>query len=120
MSAPIAFSALITSVQLRANIDSQAGPVTLPEIREYLNEGLAEYWDLLVQGRGQEHIRKANTFSTVAGTAAYPLPVDFYELISVDVQIAPNQYLTATPYMESERNAFRPVSYTHLTLPTKA
>ena len=98
---------MLTQVQLRANIDLELGPVTLPEIRDYLNEGLAEFWDLLVEARGQEHIRKSQTFNTVSGTSAYPLAADFYELISIDIQIAPAQYLTATPYMESERNAFR-------------
>jgi hypothetical protein len=107
MSAPVAFSALITAVQLRANIDNQAGPVTLPEIRGYLNEGLAEYWDLLVEGRGQEFIRKQQVISTTAGTSAYSLASDFYELISVDLQVTPTQFLSMTPYMEHERNLFR-------------
>lgn len=107
MSAPIAFSALITSVQRRANIDSQAGPITLPEIREYLNEGLAEYWDLLVESRAVEHIRKAQNIATVQGTSAYALAADFYEALSVDLQVTPTQFLSMTPYMEFERNMFR-------------
>lgn len=107
MSAPVAFSAMITSVQRRANIDNQAGPILLPEIREYLNEGLTEFSDLLIEARGQEHCRKASSFNTVGNTASYVLPADFYELISVDIQIAPNQLITAEPYMERERNAFK-------------
>jgi hypothetical protein len=107
MSAPVAFSSLITSVQRRTNIENQTGFITLPEVREYLNEGLAEFYDLLVEARGQEHFRKAFQFSTVSNQGDYALPQDFYELISVDIQIAPMQYLTATPYMEFERNVFR-------------
>lgn len=107
MSAPVVFSTLITSVQRRANIDNQAGPITTSEIREYLNEGLTEFSDLLIEARAQEHCRKSSSFITVGNTANYVLPTDFYELISVDIQIAPNQLITAEPYMERERNAFK-------------
>lgn len=107
MSAPVAFSTLITQAKRRANIDNEPGPISDTEVRDYLNEGLTEFYDLLVEGRGQEHTRKSTSATTVANQAAYSLPVDFYELISVDIQIAPNQLITAEPYMERERNAFK-------------
>jgi hypothetical protein len=107
LSAPVAFSTLVLQAQRRANIDSEPGPVSTAEVRDYLNEGLTAFHDLLVGARGQEHCRKSQTFNTVAGTAAYPLASDFYELISIDIQLAPNQLLNAEPYMESERNAFK-------------
>lgn len=107
MSAPVAFSTLITQVQRRANIDNEPGPITLPEIRDYLNEGLTEFQDLLIAARGQEHCRKSQSFSTVSNQSAYSLAADFNELISIDIQIAPNQLITADNYMERERNAFK-------------
>jgi hypothetical protein len=107
VAAPIAFSALITSVQRRANIDNQAGPITLPEIREYLNSGLSEYWDFLVEARAMEFIRKSFVITTVASVEFYTLPVDFYELISGDVQVAPGQFVPLLPFGERERNMFK-------------
>ena len=107
MSAPITFATLLTGLQRRANIDSQAGPITLPEQREYLNSGLSEYWDFLVEGRCQEIISKTTVFNTVNGTDLYALPSDFYELISGDVQIAPLSFVNLTSFMEWERNMFK-------------
>jgi hypothetical protein len=107
MSAPISLASMLTSVQRRANIENQVGFITLPEQREYLNEALSELYDLLVAARGQEHFRKQQAITTLANVSAYPLASDFYELISVDIQLAPNQKLDARAYSESERNMFQ-------------
>jgi hypothetical protein len=106
MSAPVSLGSMIASVQRRANIENFTRFITLPELREYLNEALAELWDMLVSARGQEHARKTYQMATTANVASYPLPSDFYELISLDVQLAPGQRLDAKAYMESERNMF--------------
>lgn len=107
MSAAVPFSTLITQVQRRANIDNEPGPIALTEVRDYLNEGLTQFQDLLIEARGQEHCRKVQNFNTVANQSAYPLAADFYELISVDWQISTNQFIPVHSYMEFERNAFR-------------
>lgn len=107
MSAPVSLGSMIASVQRRANIENQTGFITLPELREYLNEALAELWDLLIAARGQEHMRKTQQITTVAGQSSYPLAADFYELLSLDVQLAPGSRLDARSYSESERNMFQ-------------
>lgn len=111
MAAPVTLSTLITRVTQRANIEkfvAESGAlINNPEIRDYLNEAIQELYDILIEARGQEFYRKAYTFATNPNVSEYSLPPDFYELLSVDLFVAPNLVLTARPYMESERNAFR-------------
>jgi hypothetical protein len=111
MSAPVTLGGMLTSIQRRANIENQTGFVTVPELREYVNEYAAELWDLLIEARSQEHARKAWRFNCSNAVSAYPLAPDFYQLVSVDIEIAPNQPIALRPYMEEERNAFRQFPY---------
>lgn len=110
MSAPISLGSMVTSVLRRANIEQQVvvgGFIQPAELREYLNEELAELWDLLMAARAQEHMRKSFSFSTVSGTSDYPLPADLEELLSVDLQeTASGRKRSLKPYMEGERNLF--------------
>jgi hypothetical protein len=71
------------------------------------NEYGQEFHDMLVEARAMEFFRKSFTISTVAIISSYSLPDDLYELLSVDIYIAPNQVLSARPYMEAQRNQFR-------------
>lgn len=110
MSAPVTLGSILTSIVQRANIEQFVGKgkfISYPELRGYVNEYATELWDKLIEARSQEHARKVQTFSTANGQNAYPLAPDFYQLISVDIQISPGQYRTGVPYMESERNMFR-------------
>lgn len=110
MSAPVAFSALLLQLQQRANLENRAGFVTVPEQRGYLNEGLQEFHELLMKAGSngaRRHIRRSSVFQCQQGVSDYPLPTDFFEMFSLDIELSPNQFLTATPYMEFERNAFR-------------
>lgn len=111
MSLPKTLSTMLTDVIQRANLENfvaESGTfISKPELRGYLNETIAELYDMLVEARGQEYYRKEYTFQTINNQPSYALPPDFYELISVDIFLAPNIVLTAHPYMESERNRFR-------------
>ena len=111
MTSPVTLGSIITSVTRRANIEQfvlAAGSlITLPEVREYINEAAQELYDLLTEARGQEYYRKSFTFATAANQGEYSLPLDFFQELSVDLYVAPNLVLTAKPYEESERNAFR-------------
>lgn len=107
MSAPVAFSTLLLQLQQRANLENRVGFIPLAEQRSYLNEGLQEFHELVVAARGQGTFRRAQTFNALLGITDYPLAADFFAVDSVDIQLSPNQFLTATPYMEYERNAFR-------------
>ena len=102
---------MLTSVQQRANIENLVlaanSVITLPELRGYINEGIQELYDLLVECRGPEWFRKSYTFNTTSNQSGYATPSDLYNLISVDINLGGNLFITARPYMEAERNAFR-------------
>lgn len=110
MSAPVSLGAMVSAVTSRSNLENQivAGGFILPsEVRSYLNEALAELWDLLMAARAQEHMRKSQTITTVQGTSAYSIPSDMEQLISVDWQYATGQFQAIRSYMEVERNMFK-------------
>lgn len=110
MAAAVSLTSMIQSVRRRANIENQTSFITDQEITEYLNAGLASLYDLLVQAGGQPWFRSSYTFATTGNTATYPLPADFYELVSVDVQLGSVggiPTISAKPYMEYERNRYK-------------
>jgi hypothetical protein len=107
MANPVSLATMITAVQVRAGIVNFTGLVTLPMIRDLLNEEIVEMMDEQVTQRGMEYFRSSVTFQTVPNQSGYPLPTDFFELMSMDVVVSPFQTLTARPYSEWERNRFR-------------
>jgi len=107
VSAPVTLTQFILAVRRRANIESQTGFITDAEITEYGNYCLSDLYDRLVQAGGQEFFRKSSTFATNSTDDTYPLPPDFYRLISVDATISSNVVITARPFMEQERNRFK-------------
>lgn len=55
-----------------------------PEVNDLIDLAFAENWDRLVAARGHEYYAKKSTaITTVAGTATYNLPADFFELLSL-------------------------------------
>lgn len=102
---------MITGVLQRANLENLVAEsnsvITLPEIRGYLVEATQELYDILISARGQEHYRASYTFNTESNRTSYPLPQNFYQLLSVDINLGGNLYLSARPYNEWERNAFK-------------
>src|SRR5271165_4381160 len=107
MAAPVAFSSLVTAVRGWTNTENRTGFFTSTDVHNALNEGLQEFWEKLIAARGQEHVRKQWPLIITSGQASYALPTDFFELISIDIQVGPGQYISCRPYMEAERNAFR-------------
>jgi hypothetical protein len=108
MSAPVKLEDMIQSVRRRANIENQTAFITDVELTDYINYGLGEVYDMLVESRAQEYYRSAYTFTTTLNQDSYVITqLDLYELISVDVNLGNNIVLSARPFMESERNRFR-------------
>lgn len=57
-----------------------------PEVNDLIDLAFAELWDLLVGARGHEYYAKRSTaINTVAGTASYTLPADFFELLTLGI-----------------------------------
>lgn len=94
---------MVTDVRQRTNMENSSF-VTDAEIREFLNQALAELWSRLTQGGGQPHYRSQTTISVVTGTSVYALPVDFWTLQGVEASL--NGITGAlSPFMPVERAA---------------
>jgi hypothetical protein len=105
-------SDLVADIRHRANMESSRF-VTDKEVAEFLNQSIAELYDLIVAARGQEHFAaSANLQSpstdgfTVSGQDTYALPADFYELLGVDVAMD-SDTIGIKPYMFVERNRYK-------------
>jgi len=107
MARGVTLATLRTRVQRAADIEGASARFPDSELNDYINESLAELYDLIRGAYGQDYYRKTSTFTTSGTQVAYSLPSDFLDLISVDVPLGGNLVLTARPYMESERNLYK-------------
>lgn len=83
------------------NRDSQAF-VTDADIKEILNEELAELHARMTANEGQPHFRSQQDIAVTAGTALYALPVDFYRVQEVVANID-GINMPMDPFMARER-----------------
>ena len=88
-------------VRLRADLPAN-NFVTDSEIIEYLNQGIAELWDLIVAARGQEYYVKRYNFTTTAATELYAVPDDHFETLYLECFVN-NQRIRMRPYSLHER-----------------
>jgi hypothetical protein len=98
-----------TSARLRAAMENTLF-VTDAEVTEYINYGLQRVYGKLVKARVGNFFRSKQTITTVNNTSAYALAADFFELLSVDVQLSTGSNpitICATEYTEAERNRFQ-------------
>lgn len=82
-------------------------------LNEFINEAIAECWDLLVQRWADYYITRANQ-ALVAGTELYALPTDFYKLRKVEIvdSSSPSGYRRLRPAeLEASHEFGTPVSW---------
>lgn len=103
----VALSTLRTRVQRAADIEGATARFPDAELNDYINESLAELYDVIRSAWGEDYYRTTYSFQTGGNVASYDLPSDFLSLISVDVPLGGNLVLTARPYMENERNLYK-------------
>lgn len=90
------------------NVPSAGLFITSTDVIDYINFGYLRLWNRLVRVLGEGWARNSYTFSVSSGTSLYALPADFGRtLISVDVSLGGNIYVSAKPYTEEERNRYR-------------
>ncbi len=83
------------------------------EIQTYVNSGIAELHDILIQTYGQDYYVNSRTFTTTAGTDTYSLisgvaaTSDFYKLRGVDCMINGQEWFTLQPFNFNERNLYQ-------------
>jgi len=100
---------LRTQVRQRADQEKSAF-ITDPELTTYINNSIAELWDLLLEAYGSEYgVADPYQFSTVANQTQYALPADFYDLKGVDVNLNGNEWSTVDKFNFNERNRFQNV-----------
>lgn len=94
---------LRNEVRQRADVESATKRFPDAEVTRYVNQGVAELYDILVDARGASYYRKATpqSITTTADTVAYALASDFYKLISVRVSNGP-PLETFDPLKEAE------------------
>jgi hypothetical protein len=95
---------LIADTRQRAGMESSQF-VTDAEVTEYLNQSIAELYDLVLAARGEEYYSASGSFSTSPGIQTYSLPASFMQLLGVDVTLGGVTF-TITPYNFAARNAF--------------
>jgi hypothetical protein len=83
--------------------DGTADAVSLDTL---INGAAAELYDLLVAARGHEYYATDSTLSIVSGTATYPLPTDFYQMLSVRLEWGVGQLEELKPVAVRQRTAF--------------
>lgn len=110
---------LKTQVRQRADIEKSQF-ITDSELTTYINNSIAELWDLLLEAYGSEYgVTEPYAFTTVPNQSRYDLPSDFYDLKGVDVQLDGQQWSTVDVFNFNERNRFQNVgSWTVLGLPS--
>ncbi len=82
MARPVALSALRSRTLRYANQRSTAF-LGADEVRDIINDALAELYDLLVETRGHEYYARNIPLTTAAGSAVVPAPQDFFEAITL-------------------------------------
>ena len=78
--------------------------VTDAEVRGYVNDGLAELWDLLVGAYGEDYFLQQATFTLASASETTALPADFYKLRGVDLALSGTNYLPVNKYNWRRRN----------------
>ena len=80
--------------------------INISDANVSVNQGVAELFLLVVAAAGDTAYRSSFTISTIAGTYAYPLPADFYQLKQVQLQFgnAPGgDYMNLARFTPAER-----------------
>lgn len=77
------------------------------ELNQYINNSIAELYDLLVSAYGNDYYRKTYTFSTDGVNVQYALPTDFYKLIGLDMYLQPSRFISLKPYQFNERGRYQ-------------
>ena len=73
---------MVTSAKKLAGMENSSF-VPDADWAEYIERGVEDLWEKLLQTFGSEYFSKADTISQVASTEDYNLPTDFLQLISI-------------------------------------
>lgn len=90
--------------QARQRADKvNSGFVLDAELNQYVNNSIAELYDLLVAAYGNDYYLKTYTFSTDGIASDYNLPTDFYKMEGLDLYVNSSSFITLKPFQFNER-----------------
>lgn len=105
MARTFTLTQLIEDVRARTDLQHDTGFVSDAEITRYLNQSITEWYELVVQARGEEYFLLIDTIKTEPGVTDYELPEDFYRLVGVDVEYS-GRTISLRPLPFAERAKF--------------
>jgi hypothetical protein len=78
------------------------------DLLNFINLAFTPWYDLLIEGYGQDYFFTTDIVTTVNGVADIPLPADFYKMRFVDFQLSMPQeaYIPMQPYDEALRDSY--------------
>jgi hypothetical protein len=99
-----------TRAELRTKVRERADLVgnnfvTDTELNGYIDASYADLYDILIES-GLNYFRITGTVNSVAGTASYALPSDFYGTVALDYQVNTNQYVKVPEIEFADRLSF--------------
>lgn len=101
MASSVTLAQIRTDARLFADQrDAGAGPtifISDTELTRLVNLKIRELYDLLVEARGGDYYANEATIAIVGGTSRYPLPLDFYQLLSVTLEWAAERFELVWP-----------------------
>ncbi len=84
--------------------------ITKEEWNAYINASYYELYDILAQKFGNDYfVARPFTYTTQTNETLYPLPIDFYKLLGVEIQLNtgnPNSWVTLKNFNFIDRNRF--------------
>lgn len=96
MAAGVTLAQLRTDARLFADQrDSGAGPtifISDVELTRLTNLKIRELFDMLIEARGGDYYATEAVINIVPATARYDLPLNFYQLLSVTLEWAPQRF----------------------------
>lgn len=110
----MASSVTLAQLRLDARLYADQRPgssntfISETELTRLVNLKARELYDLLVEARGADYYANEGTIAIVSGTSRYSLPADFYQLSSVTLEWASQDFELMFPIGSTrERNNFQ-------------
>lgn len=100
MASTVTFLQLRTDARLFADqrLPPSGNPfITETELKRLVNSKIRELYDQLVEARGSDYYATEDTVSIAAGTSRYNLPNDFFQLASVTLEWAAQDFELVFP-----------------------
>jgi hypothetical protein len=83
-----AYSDLILDARKMADVQNALTRFPDTEVGEYINQGVAEFVDLVIRNRGSRYYESNYVIVTDGQSVVYPLPFDFYQMTTVQVNLS--------------------------------